>query len=84
MHSNNKLLKKIRKKLSAISIIVIRYAGGSLKNSKPCCMCVKFMTLLNIKRIYYTNDTGDLVSERVNHVHTTHVSTMSRNSHNYY
>lgn len=35
--------------------------NGTWGNAKPCPACAKALTLLKIKKVYYTNDEGKLV-----------------------
>lgn len=54
---------KPRKK---ISLIVIRINKlGILRNSKPCSKCIELLSnnrYFKIKRIYYSNENGDIIS----------------------
>ena len=34
--------------------------------SKPCANCIRYIQLLNIKKIYYSDKNGNLVREGVN------------------
>ena len=48
-------------------VVRIKEVQGKLvvKNSKPCDNCIKLMRLFNVKRVFYTNDDGEFVCEKV-------------------
>ena len=64
-------LKKRSRKLIKIDILVIRVNNyDQFCISKPCIHCCKKMALLptrgyKINKIYYTNNEGEIVSERM-------------------
>lgn len=71
--------KKLSKKLSSCSLIVLRTNKyGSFLDSKPCYHCLKMIKELKIKYIYYTistcNNDNNIVKEKVKDMFTTHVS----------
>ena len=49
---------------SSLQLIVIRVnSNGELRNSRPCHICVEDMRSHGIKKVYYTDDAGQLVCE---------------------
>ncbi len=47
-------------------LLVIRINNnGNLCNSRPCINCLKMMKDVKIKKVYYTNNDGELVVEQV-------------------
>lgn len=47
---------------------------GLLKNSRPCNHCVESLKMFGIRNIYYSNDHGQIIKERVITLEQTHVS----------
>ena len=77
IHAEIKVTTKMpRRYLKNIDIIVIRVSSnGMLKNSRPCNNCIDKLTKLGIRKIYYSTDTGDIISEYVKdmeRIHTSH------------
>ena len=61
--------------LSDYSIVVIRCGkDGSLKNSRPCNHCLEIMVKYRIKKISYSTDSGDVMSEKPENMEQIHVS----------
>lgn len=50
-------------KVKGCSILVMKISKtkGSLSNAKPCPMCYKILKHVGIKKIYYTNEKGEIV-----------------------
>jgi len=67
----NRLPSRNPKRLKTINLMVVRVAlDGSLRNSKPCLECVKYMVRArtkgyHINRIYYSTDQGKIVSMKL-------------------
>jgi hypothetical protein len=40
-------------------------AGGEMVNAKPCAMCIFLMLKFNVRTVYYSDDNGDIVKEKV-------------------
>lgn len=58
-----------------LSIIVIRVNGeGRLCNSRPCINCLNYMKLFSIKTVHYSTEEGEIISEKIKEMHTTHLS----------
>jgi deoxycytidylate deaminase len=48
--------------------------GLELVNSMPCMSCVRMMQRFGIKRVYYTNDDGEVVSQKVSVMRSEHIT----------
>lgn len=59
--------------MKGISIIVIRWNGAQMKGSKPCKHCCYYMKTLGVKKIMYSNDSGEIIKEKVNSIENTHM-----------
>lgn len=46
-------------------MIVVRNYKGNLANSKCCADCINIMKLVGIRKVYYSNNKGDIVCEKV-------------------
>lgn len=58
----------MRRALKGVTIVVIRYGGGQLKNSKPCTDCCNMIRQLGIKNVCYSNDGDSLTIEKARHI----------------
>ncbi len=47
---------------------------GHLVNSKPCNTCIYYMQLYGIKSVYYSNEDGEIVKEKLNDITADHLS----------
>ena len=47
---------------------------GDLVNSKPCNTCIYYMQLYGIKSVYYSNEDGVIVKEKLNEITADHLS----------
>ena len=56
----------MRKKLEMFVIRVNQM--GDLVNSKPCNTCIYYMQLYGIKSVYYSNEEGEIVKEKLNDI----------------
>lgn len=55
-------------------ILVIRVtADGELANSRPCNHCIMTMREMGIRRVFYSDGKGNIVSEKVDEMEMTHV-----------
>lgn len=53
-------------KLKGCSILVYRTnRSGKIGMAKPCPMCSKLIKYVGIKNIYYTNENGEIILEKV-------------------
>jgi len=56
-------------------MVVIRInANGSLTQSMPCVKCVQFMKMCGVKRVYYSNWNGDIVTQKISNFVGQHVT----------
>ena len=61
--------------LNSHVIVVIRFGkDGSLKNSRPCNQCLETMVRYRIKKIMYSTDNGNVVSEKPENMEKLHTS----------
>ena len=62
-----------------IDIYVVRIGNnGNLMNSRPCANCTQEFKKYNIRRIYYSNERGEIVYERAEDMVSTHISKGNR------
>ena len=65
--------------LSGMDIIVIRINDKCvLRNSRPCNECINKLEKLGIRRIYYSNQDGIIISELVKDMPRLHISSGTR------
>lgn len=69
--------KCLRRKLEIVVIRVNRF--GCLVNSKPCSSCLYYLLLYGVKNIYYSQDDGGMIKEKIAEVETSHKSIGHRN-----
>ena len=62
----------MRKKLEMFVIRVNQM--GDLVNSKPCNTCIYYMQLYGIKSVYYSNEEGAIVKEKLTEITADHLS----------
>lgn len=57
-------------------MIVIRVSKsqGELGNSAPCRYCIDMMEKLGVRKIYHSNENGDIVFKRTSEANDTHYS----------
>lgn len=70
IHQCTKRLIRQQKSLKKYSILVIRIKRdtGELVLSKPCHDCINAMRKCGIKKVYYSDNDGNIVMERVNSI----------------
>jgi deoxycytidylate deaminase len=71
----------IKRLLSKTYIVVIRLGGdthSNFVNSKPCMHCINYMKNLGIKKIYYSNQLGEIIHEKVSAMSSNHISMIRR------
>ncbi len=69
--------KCLRRKLE---IVVIRVNNsGCLVNSKPCISCLYYLRLYGVRNIYYSDNDGKMIKEKIVEVETKHKSIGYRN-----
>jgi hypothetical protein len=47
---------------------------GDLVNSKPCNTCIYYMQLYGIKSVYYSNEDGIIIKEKISNITPDHLS----------
>jgi hypothetical protein len=52
---------------------------GEMKNSRPCNNCIRYMKLFNVRKVYYSDNDGDIVLEKVKDMEYLHSSVAQRN-----
>lgn len=58
------ILKSGEEDLSNFSLVVVRFdRSGKIANSKPCRGCRSLLNQLSVKKVWYSNNNGDLVAE---------------------
>jgi len=76
-HGSKQATKKeqsLKRMFGKLDIVVIRYSGGQLRESKPCMHCTNYMKQIGIRAVYYSNAAGVMVKEKIKTLFTTHVS----------
>lgn len=53
--------------------------SGELCNSKPCNTCLYYMKLYGIKSVYYSDEKGDILKEKISQIEVEHNSLGHRN-----
>jgi len=54
-------------------MVVIRINGkNELVNSKPCENCIYYLRLYGIKNVYYSNENGEIVKEKITEICSEH------------
>jgi hypothetical protein len=80
--NDKKIMKKVRRKFSQISMVVIKSSSThKLGSSRPCNMCLHAMKIMHIKYIYYSNANGEIVKEKIKYMKSTHSSAYQKHSH---
>jgi hypothetical protein len=74
--TDDKNLRKLRKKFSKIDLIVIKRSGSSenLGSSRPCCDCLKVLKILHLNVVYYSTSLGNIEYEKIRDMTSTHMS----------
>jgi hypothetical protein len=71
--------RKLRKKLSSCSIMVIRKnTNDKLVFSKPCASCIHILKRLCIRNVYYSDRNGNMICERVRDMVSNHTCEMQK------
>lgn len=70
------LFKHNTKNLKGLDILIIRVGDKSfnLKNSRPCNSCIEKLKQRGIRKVYYSNDNGDIVYEFIENMPKIHDS----------
>lgn len=80
----NKILRWKGIKNITVDLVVIRYSGNLISDSKPCVHCCKelsFNKKVKINKLYYSDSNGEIVKIDFNQFcqNVTHVSKGNRN-----
>lgn len=51
------------KSVKGMDILIIRIGTNKLKNSRPCNSCIDKLSRYGIRKVYYSNEDGDIVCE---------------------
>lgn len=79
-----KIIKKMKRKFSQISLIVIKASlTKKLGLSRPCNMCLYAMRVLGIKYVYYSTVDGRIIKEKVMCMEFNHESSYHQHSMKY-
>jgi len=70
------LYKHSTKNLKGLDILIIRIGENSkeLKNSRPCNSCIEKLRERGIRKVYYSNDKGEIVYEFIENMPKIHNS----------
>ena len=76
IHAEMDALCKVDNKVTkGMDILIIRIGKSSkLKNSRPCNSCIAKMLQRGIRKVYYSNEDGDIVYEFLDLMPKIHVS----------
>ena len=80
IHAEINVFNKLpKKKVRGMDILVIRINKHfELKNSRPCAQCIDKLHKMGIRRVFYSNEYGNIVSEFVENMEKTHISSGTR------
>lgn len=69
-----------KKNMKGLDIIVIRLSkSGSFINSRPCSFCIQRLQELHIRKVYYSNQDGNIICESIYNMEKTHISMGDKN-----
>ena len=76
MHAEITVFERLpKKKVRGLDILVIRINKNlALRNSRPCNQCIDTLLKLGIRKVYYSNEEGRIVSEFVEQMEKLHTS----------
>lgn len=76
IHAEISVFLKVPKKIAkGLDILVIRINKNfALKNSRPCNHCIDKLRKIGIRKVYYSNENGNIVGEFINDMEKLHVS----------
>ena len=68
-----------KKSMKGMDIIVIRINKNlALKNSRPCNHCIDKLKKIGIRKVFYSNEDGKIISEFINDMEKIHISSGTR------
>jgi len=68
------ICKMPNKSVKGMDILIIRIGANKLKNSRPCNSCIDKLSRYSIRKVYYSNEAGDIVCEFLDSMSKLHVS----------
>jgi deoxycytidylate deaminase len=68
------LCKMPNKSVKGMDILIIRIGTNKLKNSRPCNSCIDKLSRYGIRKVYYSNEAGDIVCEFLDSMPKLHIS----------
>lgn len=76
MHAEITVFEKLpKKKFRGMDILVIRINKNlALRNSRPCNHCIDKLSKMGIRKVYYSNESGNIVWEFVEQMEKNHIS----------
>lgn len=76
MHAEITVFERMpKKKVRGMDILVIRINKNfALKNSRPCNQCIDKLIKFGIRKVFYSNEDGIIVSEFVQEMEKLHIS----------
>jgi deoxycytidylate deaminase len=75
IHAEVDALCKIpNKSAKGMDILIIRIGTNKLKNSRPCNSCIDKLSRYGIRKVYYSNEAGNIVCEFLDSMPKLHVS----------
>lgn len=81
LHAEIAALSCISKKNTrGLDLVVIRNKNNNLQNSRPCSACIDKLQKAGIRKVYFSDENGEIVHEVVENMEKTHISSNSRNS----
>lgn len=73
------ICKYSKKNLKGMDILVIRTNKNlKLSNSRPCNDCINKMNFFGIRKVYYSDKNGNIISEYVEEMEKCHISSGNR------
>jgi tRNA(Arg) A34 adenosine deaminase TadA len=76
--ANNEITNYMNTKPVDILLVRVKFDNDrkncSMAMSKPCTNCLEWLKIYQIRNIYYTNHTGDLICESAKEMLTDHQS----------
>lgn len=85
-NNNNEIYKTIhaeinvfenfpKKNVKGLDILVIRINKNMvLKNSRPCNACIEKLQKIGIRKVHYSDDNGNIITERLEYMEKLHIS----------
>ena len=80
IHAEISVFSKMPKRSAkGLDILVIRINKNfALKNSRPCNNCIDKLKKIGIRKVFYSNEDGNIVGEFINDMEKLHISAGSK------